>query len=233
MRIAMERVRVHHVGDEGEPVVVIDAATGIADDLVDYAATRSRFAPAADVGSQYPGLLGPTPTAYVDTLVRDLLPVIAARFGTGALRPVRARGNFSLVTTDPAELSPDQCVPHVDAADRLQFAAVHYLCGEGQGGTGFFRHRATGFETIDAARLPAYSAARDREPADARGGYPGQGDDPAFAAIATCRAVHDRIVLYRAALLHSGLIAQLPDEAADPRRGRLTGNLFVQCAVAA
>lgn len=235
MRIAMDRVSVRHIGEEGEPVVVIDSATGIADDLVDYAATRSRFLPAADVGSHYPGLLGPTPTVYVDALVRNLLPVIGARFGTGALRPVRARGNFSLVTTEPSALSPEQRVPHVDAADRLQFAAVHYLCGEGQDGTGFFRHLATGFETIDAVRLPAYIAARDAEAEveDGRNGYPGQDDDPAFTAIASCRAVRDRIVLYRAALLHSGLIARRPAFAADPRRGRLTGNLFVQCAVAA
>lgn len=232
MQIASDRSSVHPVGHEREPVVVIDAATGIAADLVDYAATRSAFAPATAVGSHYPGLLGPAPTAYVDALVRDLLPVIVARFGTPSLRPVRARGNFSLVTTDPAALSADQRAPHVDAADRLQFAAVHYLCDAGQGGTGFFRHCATGFETIDAARLPAYTAARDAEAA-AQAGYPGQGDDPAFTPIGNCRAVRDRIVLYRAALLHSGLIAGVPDHADDPRRGRLTGNLFLQCAVAA
>ncbi len=226
MTIAAVRMQVHHVGDEREPVVVIDAATGHAAALVEHAATRSAFAPAAHVGSGYPGLLGPAPTGYVDGLVRRMLPLIAAHFGTGVVRPVRARGNFSLVTTDPAALDVDQCAPHVDAADRMQFACVHYLCGPDHGGTAFFRHRATGYETIDPARLPAYAAAREGDPV--AWGYPGE--DAAFAVTATCRAVPDRIVLYRAALLHSGAIAAPPPHAADPRRGRLTGNLFVQCA---
>lgn len=233
MRIALDRVTVHHVGNEREPVLVIDAATGAADALVDHAATRATFAPAASVGSHYPGLLGTAPTAYIDGLVRDVLPLLSRHFGGQPLRPVRARGNFSLVTTDPGDLSVEQRAPHVDAADRLQFAAVHYLCAGDQGGTGFFRHNATGFETIDPDRLPAYDAARRVEEGRSGNGYPGQGDDPAFAPIAQCRAVRDRIVLYRAALLHSGLIARVPDHADDPRRGRLTGNLFLQCAVAA
>jgi hypothetical protein len=43
----------------------------------------------------------------------------------------------------------------------------------------------------------------------------------------------DRLVLYRANLLHSGRITHLSARAADPRMGRLTGNLFLQCKVAA
>jgi len=231
MTIEARHIAVHHPGDEREPVVVVDHATGMMADLVEHAATRSAFAPADRVGSGYPGLLGSAPTRYVDALVQIALPLIAAHFGTGPVRPVRARGNFSLVTADPAALAPDQRVPHVDTADRWQFACVHYLCGEAHGGTGFFRHRATGFETIDPARLPAFDAARTAEAerdAARQGYFPADGDE-AFAAIAACRARPDRIVLYRAALLHSGLVTVPPPHSADPRRGRLTGNLFLQC----
>ncbi|WP_223030180.1 DUF6445 family protein [Hephaestia mangrovi] len=217
------------VGREREPVVIIDHATGAAESLID-AASRSGFEPASAVGSHYPGLLGPVPRAYVDAMVRFVLPFIEAHFDLGKIAPARARGNFSLVTTPPADLEPEQRMPHIDAADRLQFATVHFLCDEDHGGTGFFRHRATGFETIDRQRLDAYNGALSRETADDRAGYQ-HSTDSRFERIAACEARFDRMLLYRAALLHSGLIEKIPDHAADPRRGRLTGNLFLQCAV--
>lgn len=225
-------VTVRHVGREREPVVVIDHATGQRDALVDFAATRSRFAPAADVGSAYPGLLGPAPTAYVDAMVRMVLPLIATHFTDAPVQPARARGNFSLVTLSPDALSPDQRVPHVDSADRLQFATVHFLSSTNGDGTRFFRHRATGFETIDAECLATYRAALDTEIADVPAAYAG-GDDGPFEEIDTVDAAPDRLILYRAALLHSGAITTLPVEPADPRRGRLTGNLFLQCRTVA
>ncbi len=220
-----------HVGTEREPVVIIDGATGQAAALREVAATRSAFAPAADVGSAYPGLLGPAPVAYIDAMVRGVLPLIAAHFTCRAVQPARARGNFSLVTTPPADLTDDQRVPHVDTADRLQFATVHYLSAGDHGGTAFFRHRATGFETIDADRLPAYRAARDRDPPAPPGYCTGTTD--AFDLLEVIPAAPDRLILYRAALLHSGLIGALPAAASDPRHGRLTGNLFLQCRIAA
>lgn len=226
--------QVIQVGGERQPVLVIDNATGTAAALVDQAA-RSPFRPAATVGSFYPGLLGPAPTSYIDWMVRSVLSLIAAHFGTGPVVPVRARGNFSLVTTRPADLAVEQRVPHVDTADALQFATVHFLCDAGMGGTGFFRHRATGYETIDAARLPAYRAALDAElaatpPAPA---YIDATGNDLFEGIGAVEARPDRLVLYRAGLLHSGLVGTPAADAADPRRGRLTGNLFLQCRAAA
>ncbi|WP_170170642.1 DUF6445 family protein [Sphingomonas sp.] len=223
----MPRIAIRHVGQEREPVVVIDDATGLLGPLRGHAAGAG-FAPAATVDSHYPGLLAPAPVAYLDGLVRFALPLIAAHFGTGPVAPARARGNFSLVTTPPAELAPDQRLPHVDAADRMQFAGVHYL-SDHAAGTGFFRHRATGFETIDAERLPLYRPHLDAELAALEPGGYVTGDHAHFALIDTVEARPDRLILYRAALLHSGLIDAVPPHADDPRRGRLTGNLFLQC----
>lgn len=225
---ADDGVRVHRVGQENQSVVVVEAATGIADALIDYAATRSLFAPAGAVGQGYPGLLGPAPATYLDRMVKCAVPLIAAHFGTGPVLPVRARGNFSLVTVPANDLGPEQRVPHVDTVEPLQFACVHYLCDEAHGGTGFFQHRATGFETLDAARLPVFRAALDRELADVPAGYPTAGNDGPFAMIHACEAARDRLILYRASALHSGLIASIGAHATDPRRGRLTGNLFLQ-----
>lgn len=218
------------VGGEGEPVVVVDAASGVRDALVE-AAARSPFEPAAGAGSGYPGLLGPAPTAYVRAMVDYALPLIQRHFGTGAVAPVRARGNFSLVATPPDRLLPEQRAPHADAADHMQFAVVHYLSPNNRDGTGFFRHEATGFETVGPDRLAAYNAARAREgvpPPAAGPGYPTDAGG-AFREIGRVDAAPDRLVLYRAALLHSGLVSAVPTRAHDPRRGRLTGNLFLQC----
>ncbi|USU09711.1 DUF6445 family protein [Sphingomonadaceae bacterium OTU29MARTA1] len=221
-------MRLLHVGEEGEPVVVIDGASGIPDALVDAAANTS-FTEAARAGSGYPGLLGPAPVAYIDAMIRFVLPLIAAHFTAVPVVPARARGNFSLVTIPPEALSPDQCVPHVDTVDRLQFATVHFLSPDDADGTGFFRHSATGYETIDADRLPSYRAALDREMIDHPPSGYRTGSDAQFERIGAVEARYDRLVLYRAALLHSGLVSHLPVTAADPRRGRLTGNLFLQC----
>ncbi|MEH3123571.1 MAG: DUF6445 family protein [Sphingomonas phyllosphaerae] len=218
---------VHHVGTEREPVLVVDCATGQVDALRAFAADRAAFVPAAEVGSGYPGLLGTAPVAYIDAMVHGILPLIATHFTGCPVRPVRARGNFSLVTTTPERLTADQRVPHVDTADRLQFASVHFLSPDNRDGTAFFRHRATGFETVDAERLPVYQAARERDPAPPRRYC--IGEDDGFEAIETIAALPDRLMLYRAALLHSGWITTLPHGAADPRQGRLTGNLFLQC----
>lgn len=222
---------VRHIGHEGEPVVILDGATGWVEHLRDFAATRSKFTPAITIGSGYPGLLGPAPVAYIDAMVRRVLPLIATHFTGVAVRPARARGNFSLVTTDPAELDEDQRVPHVDTADRLQFATVHFLSPSNDDGTAFFRHRATGFETLDAARLPRYHAARESD-LPPPPGYCTDGD-AAFEVIDAVAARPDRLILYRANLLHSGWITHLPARADDPRAGRLTGNLFLQCRLAA
>lgn len=227
----MPRITLRHVGQEREPVIVIDDATGLLEPLRAVAAGAG-FAPAATVDSHYPGLLAPAPVAYLDGLVRFALPLIAAHFGTGPVVPARARGNFSLVTTPPDALSPDQRVPHVDAADRMQFAGVHYL-SDHTAGTGFSRHSATGYETIDADRLADYRRHLDAELAAAGPGGYVTGDQDHFAAIGAIEARPDRLILYRAALLHSGLIAALPPHADDPLRGRLTGNLFLQCRTTA
>lgn len=212
-------------------MVVVDEATGLLEALRGIAAGAG-FAPAATVDSHYPGLLAPAPVGYLDGLVRFALPLIAAHFGTGPVMPARARGNFSLVTTPPDALSPDQRVPHVDAADRMQFASVHYL-SDHPAGTGFFRHRATGYETIDADRLAVYRQHLDAELAEPGQGAYVTGDHAHFTAIDAVEARPDRLILYRAALLHSGLIDAVPPHAEEPSRGRLTGNLFLQCRTTA
>ena len=220
------------VGREGEPVLVVDGVLREPGRLVDYAATEVAFAPAFGPGGGYPGLRAPAPLNYVRKLVRTLSPSIERAFGLSGVRLARAECNFSMVTLAPAELVSLQRIPHVDTVDPLQFALLHYLCAPEQGGTAFYRHRATGYETITAERRARFEAARDREiAAQGPSGYIG-GDTRDYEQIAAFDARFDRLLVYRSRLLHSGQVAPGGGFSADPRKGRLTANIFLNYAVA-
>jgi len=215
---------VDHVGREREPVLTIERVLQAPEALVDYAAREVAFAPAWGPSGGYPGVRAPAPLDYVGALARALSPMIESAFGLSRVKLARAQCNFSLVTLEPGALKPLQRIPHADTADPLQFAILHYLCGERFGGTAFYRHRATGFETLTPERIPAYQAAVALEPAKA--GYI-VGDDDHYERTGAVAAAFDRVVVYRSRTLHSGIIAPDAPLSADPRAGRLTANIFL------
>jgi hypothetical protein len=221
-------VETHRIGHEGEPVLVLDGVMRRPQALVDYAATEVLFEPSARYRSGYPGLLGPAPLNYVGDLVGALRPLIEDAFGLEAVTPARAQCNFSLVTLRPEELSLEQRLPHVDRVDPLQFAILHFLCDEGFGGTGFYRHRATGFESLTAERDSPHREALARELADAPppAAYV-TGDTALYARTAVFEAKFDRVIVYRSRVFHSGQIRPGDPLSADPRQGRLTSNIFL------
>lgn len=212
------------LGHEGEPLLVIDNATADPQRLVDDAA-RATFAPAFGPAGGYPGLRAPAPLDYVETVARALFPQIVDAFGLPPVKLARAECNFSVVTQLPETLVASQREPHVDTADPLQFAILHYLCGPEHGGTKFYRHRATGFEALTPDRIAPYRAARACEPPPPPG-YPARTSD-AFEQIGGIDAAFDRIAVYRSRLLHSGLIPDPARLSSDPRTGRLTANIFL------
>jgi hypothetical protein len=130
-------------------------------------------------------------------------------------------------------LRPDQCqtarlLPHIDATEPNMFAAIHFLCAAGHGGTSFYRHRGTGFESIDRAREPRYLRAKSEELAAAQ--QPVRefinGDSATYEQIASFDALFNRLLIYCGVMLHAGNIAPDYDFDANPRRGRLTANSF-------
>jgi Family of unknown function (DUF6445) len=142
------------IGREGQPIVIVDGFHPAPDGLMAQA-RAARFGPGR---AQYPGLRAPLPADYL-VPVREL---IATLFGQVFDCPRSARildQSFSMVTTPPDRLTAEQRLPHVDSVVPGRLAMVHYLGGMELGGTAFFRHRATGFETIDASRAPTYFAA--------------------------------------------------------------------------
>ncbi len=213
------------VGNEREPVLVIDGLLRDPGALVDFAAGAA-FAPAYGPDGGYPGLRAPAPLAYVERVVRGLAPLIARAFDLGPVKPVRAECFLSLVTLLPGDLHPTQRRPHIDTVDPLQFALLHYLCGPPHGGTAFYRHEATGFERVTTDRQAAFDAARAAADDDPPLGYI-TSDRPGYRCTSIVDARFDRLLVYRSQLLHSGNITAPEALSADPRTGRLTANIFV------
>ncbi len=216
------RVSVTRTGAEANPVLIVDEVLADPAALVDFAATAAVFdAPAP--GSYYPGLNAHLPANYLAPVLGALRTPMAALYGIRPEALLPAFGFLGLTVTPPDRLAPLQRIPHVDSSNAHAFAAVHYLCPPGFGGTGLYRHKATGFETISQIRSVPY-----RRHCQAEGG-PGAANPQAdfYEEIAVIEPVFNRLVLYRASQLHAPLIRVGDALSADPRRGRLTANLFI------
>lgn len=212
------------IGRERQPLVTIDGFAPDPDALRAFAAA-SAFGPA---GQHYPGIRAPVPTGYMAAQGPILATVLREVFGHA--RSVRViDASFSIVTAAPASLSIEQRLPHVDAVAPGRIALLHYLSPEDGDGTAFFRHCATGFETIDEARAPAYFRRLGSELA---GNPPAPAyiadDTPLFERIASAEARYNRALIYRGGLLHSGAIAPGATLSPDPAIGRLTITAFLE-----
>ncbi len=217
------------IGEGEHPLVCVDDATGDVGAIVELAQSLAPFPPARK--TLYPGLrrvIGPGDTsanAYVDRLLNSLAPYIGGAFAADVFDLVEA--SFSMVTADPATLAPAQRAPHFDSTDPNLLAVLHYLTVPAGTGTAFYRHRATGIEQVDDANCATYLAHASAEAAAAPACYIA-GSDAAYDEIAAVDAVPDRLIIYRGTLLHSGVIPDGMERSDDPRRGRLTANLFIQ-----
>lgn len=211
-------------------MIVIDDA------LRDTAALRSAASTEAGAGygpddsAAYPGVRAPLPRDYVVEIMRPLFPMLYRTYGISReLRPRMLNTVFSLIGTPPERLSLSQRVPHFDASAPHHLAVLHYLAEGPFCGTGFFRHRPTGFERIGEERVDAYVEAGER--------YVARHGEPAADYIVASTGHYElidrvdyrpnRLLVYPGGLLHSGLVDPARDVDADPRTGRLTANIFV------
>jgi len=215
-------ITAQHIGRERQPLVVIDGFAPDPDALR-AAAIATAFEPAIHL---YPGIRAPLPANYLPDQLPVIAEILAEVFGQPGAAVIDA--SFSIVTTPPGKLSIGQRLPHCDAFARGRIALVHYL-SEGGGGTAFYRHRSTGFETVDEARAPIYSGQLDAELRHAAAPPQGyiDGDTPLFERTMRAEARYNRALIYRSFVLHSGAIA--PDAALspDPASGRLTVTGFL------
>lgn len=218
-------VTIRSIGHEREPLVIIETFCDAPEALM-AAAEACAFGPA---GPHYPGIRAPANPAYLTRRMSLLQQVLRDVFGfrDGASL---VECNFSLVTQAPETLRPIQRLPHFDSTDPGRIALLHYLCGPEMGGTAFYRHRATGYESLCEERLASYAPALE---AEARaGGLPQAGyiagETALFAETARVNAAFNRMAIYRGRLLHSGVIPEGFAFSPLPRDGRLTVNTFLQ-----
>lgn len=210
-------------------VVFVDDFLAHPEALVE-AAAQARFEPCAgaDERKGYPGVRAAVPAGYSENLTELLDPLIRLNFGVPeglALR--KSPCNFSLTTVAPQDLGPLQRVPHFDASTPHFMAVLLYLCDERQGGTAFYRHKATGLQQITADTRDCYGemiyAQTERCPAPPR--YFTDSND-CFELLGMMPARFNRLVIYRGSLLHSAIVNPQQVLSSDPRLGRLTINTF-------
>jgi hypothetical protein len=219
------QITVRKHGIEQQPVVVIDQFAD-ADRFLDDASFLS-FRP---IGEHYPGIRATVAPAMLRSLLAQLAPIAAEVFGVAEIAAVDAF--YSLVTIPGAALAPIQRLPHFDEVSPTRLALLHFLSRDESSGTAFYRHRATGYESISAARLPDYRIALEAD--IARNGLPEAdyiaGDTPLFEQVALHQGRFNRALLYRSNALHCAAIPPDMMLGEDPLTGRLTVNTFLDAA---
>ena len=213
------------IGQDKTPVLMIDNFLAQPETLAEIAATRTFAAP--DKPVMYPGVRALAPEAYVQAFRTFLPKAMCDTFGLTSADVVSCRSIYSLVTVPPEHSAVRQRIPHYDGIEANMFASMYYLCGKEMGGTSFYRHRRTGFEHITSARAQSFSAAlQDELEASAPPSGYINGDTALFQQTASFDARFNRLVIYRATMLHAGDIAADFRFDPNPRTGRLSINSF-------
>ncbi len=218
-------VNVIYVGTDREPVLVVDDVLSDPQAVLRFADSGAMFR--KEDKDFYPGIRKPFSMAYAENIQRQLRDVFLATFGDGQPGAIEALSCLlSLATTRQEQLRPIQSVPHFDSCDGMQIAGVHYLCDEAWGGTSFYRHRSSGYESITAQRLAEYAPRLKAEvmALNARSFTYIRGDTALFERTGGVAAKFNRAIYYRSNVLHSGDIPAHLLMPADPRAGRLTAN---------
>lgn len=220
----MPAARIDRIGRERQPVIVID------DFVPDPSLLRAKaeMLEYRTMGRHYPGLRAEVAASDVEAYLAPVQDLIAGVFGLREPAAIISAG-YSIVTTRPAELTPIQRLPHFDGFEAERIALLHYLDGAERGGTAFYRHRSTGYETISADRHAAYDAALRADVA--RDGLPEPayigGSTPIYEQVARFEARPNRALIYRGHMLHCADLPSDLDFTPDPRRARLTVNTFL------
>lgn len=195
--------------------------------MLDVAA-HSQFVPYPKFDSKkgYPGIRAEAPADYSSTLTALLEPVIRFNFDVPEQLALRkSMCAFSLTSMAAEDLGPLQRTPHFDASTPHHMAVLLYLCDERHGGTGFYRHNATGLQQITEATREHYLDVYYQE---INAKMPPQRyfdkSSEHFTFLGMIPAKFNRLVIYHGSLLHSACVNPSISIDADPRKGRLTVN---------
>jgi hypothetical protein len=216
----------HRFGESQSPVVTLDGFSGDPAGIVEIAAALAPYP--ADHGTYYPGLRRIVTEAdaaaygYVAQMLEAAAPYLGGAFGFARFDLLEA--SFSMVTAAPDALTLPQRAPHFDSTDPDYVALLHYLSETP--GTAFYRQRLTGIERVDDRNFSSFIHAAKRESATLTG-YTSS-SNAHFEQIGQVAGTRDRLAIYQGCLLHSGIIPPGMTFSDDPRRGRLTANIFIK-----
>ena len=217
------------IGGEKTPLLVIDNFSNSVADLIEFAGDGSSFQ--KDKNNFYPGKRKLMAEEYGEQICQQYLPIFHSFFAcrqTSTAKTVLTA--LALADTQEKHLRPMQMLPHIDTPQNNQFAVVHYLCTEEHGGTSFYRHKESGFETITQTRLYSY-ASQVKEEAIANQIHKNpcymSGSTNMFEQIYSVPARINRAIIYPSNLLHSGDINTALGLSSEPAKGRLTIGSFI------
>lgn len=221
------RYRIDRVGNEKTPVLVIDNFLHEAEALVGFAVKYGQFRTGVDF---YPGIQSNVPEFYSQALSGYLCDIICECFNLPIEQIAYSQSIYSMVLTPPERLLAPQARPHVDSIKTTKFASVHYLCTPDKGGTSLYRHKATGFERLDDARMEVYSRflAKEEQDLEWQKRYI-CGSNNYYEEIAYYEANFNRLIIYPGNVLHSASIPQGFHFTPNPLAGRLTLTSFIYC----
>ena len=210
-------VETHYVGQERQPVLIVDDYLRDPEALVRYAATKAAFQPSPAL---YPGIVAAMPDAYCESLLDVLGPTIAEKFAVKIETAYLTNCFYALLTFPPAQLHYRQLLPHVDDYGAGVIAILHYLCVGPQGGTALFRHRATGYESLTMEKNQHLQSLVAQDIAS-QGPLPNQymtGDNRLYEQTACIQAKFNRLIVYRGSILHSMVVNAHTKLDPNPRR---------------
>ena len=218
------KIEFHRFGHEEQPILVIDDLILDPEKLVELAINRQWNPPNAGL---YPGIIAEPPEQYLYELAAKLKPNFCRAFNFPSDKRLSATGFFALTTKGLKDFGPWQRIPHFDQSDTDSVAMVHYLHPTQIGGTGFFRHSPSGYESINPRRQQSYN----QEVQDWIDGNPKRLIDfagvntPNYELIYEVPFKFNRAVIYPSYVLHCALYNENSRDD-NPKTGRLTLNSF-------
>lgn len=221
-------IDIQYIGNDATPIVIIDDVLTDCSSTIDIAINHANFAMINT--TLYPGVRAVLPKEYIMPVLRALAAPMNKVYAIGQDKRLKVLGAYySLVSIPQNELHPLQKKPHFDSGDPHYFAMIHYLNPNPHGGTGFFRHKPTGYERISNDRKDNYLKLLQQNTQnnnDDNIGYVKQSNSD-YELIYAVDYKPNRLVFYPGSILHSGLINEKTDISSDSENGRLTANMFI------
>lgn len=221
------RIEARFMGIDRRPLLIIDSVLRYPEQLVKYAVEHGQFRTPHGT-SYYPGMNGVLPQNYGTTLLPALRPILEGVFFIPRDKPVSLDSYFGLATYDVKALKPEQCVPHFDSSNPFRVALIHFLFKKPYGGTAFFRHLPTMYESVAGERFKPYCAqvTQELETLVTPQAYVST-ETPRYSQIDYVEGIYNRLIAFSTTSLHSGILNEV-ELSTDPDVGRLTANCFVE-----